>query len=847
VKTPLLSLDEALKLPTVEGDGPIPSRIVLVGEAPAKEEMRTGLAFTGPSGEILWQWVYKYLKLQRGDVRVENLFPFEMPEKKGKDVEEVVAAEVIEFYVEDLKDRLKRIEPEFIIPLGRYSTRALLGDVDLEWAHGIGFRRNSATVIGCFHPAAGLHSPDRLQFTALDLKAAKRIIDGEIKPKRLPVKVETKEDKEFWFNTYSEVAIDTEGTVKHPHSLQASVRDERAVIVRAGDVVALSQFRAWLSAIRPRVVLHNSLHDLEVLRVMGIDLIELGLPIYDTMSAAHVLQDEPRGLKALTKRLLSIEMEDYDDVVGPQWEQGVKGWLLEAATRDWPDAVGRKHPVSKRILSLVKKEGREFREAWNAWDLKSRVIGTVGPPPAPDYDSISNFASYARRDADVTLQAKRVLQARVEEEGLTGPLDLDMAVIPFLDRVMRNGLWCDLDKLVAFHSEIQQRRVQAIEVVRALVDDEKFNPGSADQVEGKLRPYLVKLAAEGRCRLTKSKKRFQVDSGVLEQLKDDDPLVPAVLEYRELDKMDGTYLSPLYKYLQYNPNFGLFRLPLNLRHAYVVSGRLSSHEPNVLAWPARTRDGLRLRECFTAPPGWMLGSWDLSQIEMRLAAGFSGDRRMLQAFEDGVDLHTRTAAEVFGVPYDQVDKFTQRTPIKTVSYLILYGGGAEKLFTELKIMGVEGFDRERCANLIQMWGSLYPDVIAFMKQSGHEAAVTGHVSDFIGRRRYLPAASLLGNRWPCAKLREEAGRQAGNHKIQAGAQDLLKRAEVRVMNEVVPMLTPNFEPCLQMHDEILALVKESEWELTDALMTEVMTRDEKEMGVRLECEGKMARSWGLLK
>lgn len=843
-----LTLAQADALQHVPDEIPTPCRILFVGEAPAREEIRHNRPFVGPSGEILWQWVWKYMKLERHEVGVANLFPFQLPDKKGKGVEELLHPEVIEHHTAVLRYLVSIDSPEFIVTLGRYSTRALLGDVDMEWSHGIGFRTEYGVVIPVFHPAAGLHSPDRLQFTALDLKAANQIVRGEVEPREYTVRARKTTALSALPRRARWCAIDTEG---ENYSIQASTEFGSALLIRKRDEKEVMRFRRWLEDCRPTVIFHNALHDLRVLREgFGIDIIAMGLRILDTMSMAHILQDQPRGLKPLAQRLLGIGMEDYDDVVWPRLEEQIKEWLIGAACLNWPHPGKRKKPIPYRIMTLLDKTGAEFRTAWSGWEIKDKVVGKAGPPPEPDYDTVPGFDQYAMRDSSVTLGCAGVLAAKIEDAGLQRVLDLDMAVIPFLDRVMRNGLHCDIDKLVEFHADVQTRKSQSVEVIRALVGDEKFNPASADQVEAQLKPYLDKLAAEGRVRLTKNKKRYQVDSGVLEQIKDEDPLIPAVLEFRELDKLDGTYLSPLYGFLQYDPDTELFRLPLNLRHAFVVSGRLSAFDPNVLAWPSRSKDGLKLRSCFRAPKGRMLASWDLSQIEMRLAAGFSHDTKMLLAFEDGVDLHTRTAAVLFGVEESKVDKFTQRTPTKTISYLILYGGSEEKMFTELKVMGVPGFDRERCAKLIFAWKQLYSGVWDFMLKSGHEARITDEVRNFLGRRRFLPAASLSGNRWPSAKLREEAIRQGGNMKIQSGAQDLLKRSEIRVMEEVKPQLNEAgvyFEPCLQMHDEIMAIVEEEHWEITNALMTQAMIADEEIAGVKLECEGKMASDWGGLK
>ena len=707
------------------------------------------------------------------------------------------------------------------------------------------------TVIGCFHPAAGLHSPDRLQFTAQDMQAAKRIMGGEqgLWVPRL-VDPDYRLLESNCIGPSDEVGVDTEGTAAHPHCLTFSVKEDTGWMILADDITGIAAFKMWLALYTPLVILHNAPHDLAVLRAMGVDLLQMGLRIYDTMSAAHVLQTEPRGLKPLSRRLLGIDMPSFTEVTGPTWERIMREWLENAKEHPWPHPGKRKKLIPKRIDTLLDKTGSAFRKAWRSWELKNRMLGTVGHPPEVDYNEVPGFTFYAIRDADTTRQSKQILQARIEEEGLEDVLDLDLSVLPFVDQIKSVGLYCDLEKLVTYHAEIQKRKAAATQVVRALVDDEGFNPGSADQVERQLRPYLTRLAAQGRCRLTKAKRRYQADDGVLKQILDDDPLVPAVLEYRELDKLDTSYLLPLYAMLQWDPETELFRLPLDLTHAHVVSGRMSGR---VLTWPKQTEDGRRLRGCFVAPPGWKMGSWDLSQIEMRVAAALSQDPTMIQAFKDDQDLHALSASQIFGKTYEEClvypGKMSYRHPTKTVSYLVLYGGGGEKLFIELKIMKVDGFDRSRSEQLIVDWLGLYSTLDAYIHSQAEKNRARGYATTFTGRRRYLPGMGLIGRRWPYSKLREESERQGFNFEMQGGAQDLMKEAEVQVMQvkEDLREMGVGFEPCLQLHDEVLALVKEEHWDVVDPLMRVAMHDGRDFHGVPLKCGGQMGENWGELK
>jgi DNA polymerase-1 len=239
-----------------------------------------------------------------------------------------------------------------------------------------------------------------------------------------------------------------------------------------------------------------------------------------------------------------------------------------------------------------------------------------------------------------------------------------------------------------------------------------------------------------------------------------------------------------------------------------------------------------LRSIFRARPGHILSAWDLSQIELRITAAFSGDEVMGHAFKTGLDLHSNLAANLFGVPYEVANspenKSTMRDPCKTIHYLLLYGAGGDKLFEELVAAGIKRFTREDCFDLIRDTWKVYNGAGRWVRNQAQEARFRGFAASFLGRRRFLPGTQLVGDRWPILSLRREAERQAFNHPVQAGAGELLKRTEVTVWNEVYPAVKEAghyFRLWLQVHDELMGETTEAAYPMVDQLMKGAMTQD----------------------
>lgn len=848
--------------------------------------MKQGLPLVGPSGEINWQFASRYGRVYRQGNYVTNWrkIPFLDQDKKLlKKAEEAEDPDETQRFLLQQRDQwsellweeLEGIEARTIVVLGSYALDALLGPpYNLYWANGVAIRRGDRVFIPVVHPAAGIHETSMLQKTAQGYQGIRRYLDGgpALEWRQWAPEPETKiliggEDnsREPWG---PEIAIDTEGSKEEPYCLTFDTgRGPR--LIWAWDEMGLRTFAARLKHHQPLIILHNLMHDASVCRSMGVDI--FCAPYTDTMVLAYLLQDVPMGLKDLTRRLLGMDMKEYTQVVGPWAAKADQEWLSKAAQAAWEHvkieqqytAKGKPRmqagaPLMKRVgpdlqLSLIQHLERSQKLAINEEKWAENMVGEKRPGLELKWVPEEIAAAYAGKDATTTRSIYPILWKRVQAEGLEAAAQLDLAALPLIEDMQRVGLHIDIPRYMEVMGHVSTERDKAILECQEIVGSKDFNPGSSEQVEEFCKRVYE---AEGKLKLeklTKSKARFSTDNNVLSKLKDEHPFIPAILRYRELDKYQGTYLLPLGNLIQ-EMLPGEFRLHPNLRTTTVVSGRLSAHAPNALAWPSRSKLGKMLRSIFRARPGHILAAWDLSQIELRIVAAFSGDEVMSHAFKQHIDLHSNLAANLFGVPYDvansPTNKAEMRDPCKTIHYLLIYGGGGDKLFEELIAAGIKRFSREDCFNLIRDTWRVYRKAGLWMKEQAQIARAKGFASTFLGRRRFLPGTQLVGDRWPAQSLRREAERQAANHPVQGGAGELLKRTEVAVWNEVYPEVESAghyFRLWLQVHDELMGETTEAAYPMVDRLMRQAMTQDSWLTDpIPLETDSARGAHWGEL-
>ncbi|CAM8635506.1 PolA DNA polymerase I - 3'-5' exonuclease and polymerase domains [Comamonadaceae bacterium] len=407
-----------------------------------------------------------------------------------------------------------------------------------------------------------------------------------------------------------------------------------------------------------------------------------------------------------------------------------------------------------------------------------------------DQVEIEKAAEYACEDSDQTLDVHLALWPQIEaNDKLKFIYELEIASSEALYRIERNGVLIDAPTLAAQSHELGQRILQ-LETEAYEIAGQPFNLSSPKQLGeiffDKLGMPVVKKTATGA---------RSTDEEVLEKLAEDYPLPAKLLEHRSLAKLKGTYTDKLAQLAL--PRTG--RVHTHYAQAVAVTGRLSSNDPNLQNIPIRTAEGRRVREAFVAPAGSVIASADYSQIELRIMAHISGDEALLGAFHQGLDVHRATAAEVFGVPVDQVSS-EQRRYAKVINFGLIYGMSAFGLARNL------GIDNTAAKNYIQRYFERYPGVKTYMESTRELAKRQGYVETVFGRR--LQLAGIKN-----AKGAQLAGleRAAINAPMQGTAADLIKLSMVKVQ-QVLDAQNRSTQMIMQVHDELVFEVPEAEVE-----------------------------------
>ena len=302
-----------------------------------------------------------------------------------------------------------------------------------------------------------------------------------------------------------------------------------------------------------------------------------------------------------------------------------------------------------------------------------------------------------------------------------------------------------------------------------------------------------------------------------------------VLDWRHLAKLKSTYADALVESIL--PETG--RVHTSFSMVGASTGRLSSSDPNVQNIPIRTSEGRQIRTAFVAAPGYQLISADYSQIELRLVAHVAGETTMIEAFQQGVDIHARTASEVFGVSLDQMDGETRRRA-KAINFGIIYGISAFGLARQL------GINRSEAGEYIKAYFANFPGIRDYMEAIKMQAREDGFVETLFGRRIYI--AGFDGSN---PAMRGFADRQAINAPIQGSAADIIKRAMIRLPRALADAGI-NADMLLQVHDELIFEAPEAKAEAAKVLITSVMEKAADpvlQLAVPLIAEAGIANSW----
>ncbi|MCK7608100.1 DNA polymerase I [Acinetobacter portensis] len=397
---------------------------------------------------------------------------------------------------------------------------------------------------------------------------------------------------------------------------------------------------------------------------------------------------------------------------------------------------------------------------------------------------IETAAHYAAEDAHVTYRLYEVLDEKLRKhpELLNLLHNIEMPVARVLTIMEENGIELDLSFLdqlgVDFANTIQDLENQIIEIA-----GESFNVSSPKQVGEVL---FDKLGLKGGKKTSTG--QYSTSESVLEKI--DHPITGLILEYRGLSKLKSTYTDGLLK----QANDESHRVHTSYHQALTATGRLSSTDPNLQNIPVRETIGRQIRKAFVAPKGRILLAADYSQIELRLMAHFSQDAALVDAFNNGQDVHRRTAAEVLDVALEDVTN-DQRRQAKAVNFGLLYGMSEFGLIRQL------GFTRQESQDYIKQYFHRYPGIYEYMQRTRQVALEQGFVETILGRRLYTPDIDARN-----MMVRKAAERAAINAPLQGSAADIIKMA----MIEVEKMLPKDqAKMLLQVHDELVFEVDEN--------------------------------------
>ena len=488
-----------------------------------------------------------------------------------------------------------------------------------------------------------------------------------------------------------------------------------------------------------RLIFHNAKYDLPVLARHGLLPAGIEKPgkLVDTMVAAYLANPGERHLSLddLSQRYFGHVMIPIEDLIG------------------------------KPARGAAAKPQKSFAEV-----------------------PVAEACRYGAEDADITFRLWEVYEPELKEKEL---IDLyfneEMALLPVLVVMEGKGITLDVEALKVMSVQLGQE-IKSLETdIHALAGGE-FNINSPTQLQEVLFEKLRLKTGK------KTKTGYSTDADVLQKLEGEHEIIAKLLDYRESTKLLGTYVDALP--LMVHPLTG--RIHTSYSQVIAATGRLSSINPNLQNIPIRTAMGKVIRKCFTASsPDKVLLCADYSQIELRMLAHLSGDPALREAYRLNIDIHTRTAAALYGVPEDKVTSEMRRSA-KVVNFGVLYGMGATRLAAQLKI------PRAEASSFIDNYFSTYAMVEHYIRATVDQGRKLGYVETLTKRRRYLPDL-LSDNR----QFKENAERIAANTPIQGSAADLIKIAMINI-HAKLEASDLECDMLLQVHDELVFEVPESE-------------------------------------
>lgn len=393
--------------------------------------------------------------------------------------------------------------------------------------------------------------------------------------------------------------------------------------------------------------------------------------------------------------------------------------------------------------------------------------------------------------------------------------DIEIKIAFVLAKMEINGIKVDAGTLEAMGSKFKERIAEIQQTIYQEAGEE-FNIGSPKQL-GKILFEKLRLPI-----LKKTKTGYSTSVDVLEKLAPDAPIVQNVLDYRQIAKLQSTYIDGLLKVIHKDDG----KVHTRYLQTLTQTGRLSSVDPNLQNIPIRTEEGRLIRQAFVpTQPGWQIFSSDYSQIELRVLASITGDQNMQEAFKEGEDIHATTARRIFGLPSNEAVTPELRRQAKAVNFGIVYG------ISDFGLSQNTGITRKQAHQFIERYFEEYPGVKKYMDDIVKFARNHRYVETIAHRRRYLPDINSKS-----FNLRSFAERTAMNTPIQGSAADIIKIAMINMNKAIKDMKT---KMLLQVHDELIFEVPNDELETVKKLIPSVM-----DSAIKLDVPLKVESHWG---
>ncbi|GHB77299.1 DNA polymerase I [Psychrosphaera saromensis] len=507
---------------------------------------------------------------------------------------------------------------------------------------------------------------------------------------------------------------------------------------------------------------------------------------------AHDYEDAPEqiSLEQITPSLKAL-LEDkniskvgqnlkYDINVLAKYNLTIKGVVGDTMLQSYVfNSTATKHNMDALALKYLGHNCISFED----------VAGKGAKQITFNQISIETAAPYAAEDADITLRLYKYFDEKLQNIAPLNELmkNIELPLMPILSHIEHNGVLIDADQMHALSSEFSIK-LQELELKAHEIAGEEFNLASPKQLQvilfEKLELPIVKKTPKGAPSTAEE---------VLLELSHDYDLPKVIMEFRGLSKLKSTYTDKLP--LMIKPATG--RVHTSYHQAIAATGRLSSTDPNLQNIPIRNANGRRIREAFVAPQGTKIVAIDYSQIELRIMAHLSDDKGLLTAFANNLDIHKKTASEVFSTPFEEVTK-EQRRAAKAVNFGLIYGMSAFGLARQLDIK------RGEAQSYIDKYFERFPGVLTYMETTRVNAEKQGYVETLFGRRLYLPDITARN-----VPRRKAAERAAINAPMQGTAADIIKMAMINVYQWLTSNDIQGVKIVMQVHDELVFEIDEN--------------------------------------